>query len=451
MFQDKRRLLLALLLIAILVVPFVSIAQDEPTEIHVWVAFTDFKLDWTEERAEEFNAMYPDYNIVITGHRDYNTAFDATVSAAEEGNPPAVTHFYEAATQDMLDAVNSDGELLFRPIAEATGDHTEINGVPVVFNDIISAAADYYTVDGVLQSMPWNVATAVMFSNMSILEAAGIETIPETWGEVMEACEAIMALEDGPDYCITWPNHGWFFEQAIAQQGADLANDGNGREGRATELFFNSDAVVAYVTWWQQLNEMGYYRYTGIQRDWGGTFNAFETQKVAFLVSTSVAAKYITDITAENFETAASRMPYNEETGYHGNIIGGGTLWLNNGLDEATETGALMFMNWLINPENAAAWHQMTGHIPLTNAAVEYLEGEGWFEENPNTAVAGWQLDLVSTTGAVFGDFVSIRDVFTLSMHNILVNDADIIETLDGVNEEANAMLEEYNLPFASE
>ena len=29
-------------------------------------------------------------------------------------------------------------------------------------------------------------------------------------------------------------------------------------------------------------------------------------------------------------------MPYNDEVEYQGNIIGGATLWLNNGLDEGS-------------------------------------------------------------------------------------------------------------------
>ena len=451
MFSNKSRLLVALCLMAMLIVPVAtSMAQDQ-TEVRVWVAFSDYRLDWTKDRAAEFNEQFPDYNVVIEGYESYNAAFDATVLAAEQGNQPAVTHFFEAATQNARDAVTPDGDPLFKSVAEAIGDAEEINGVPVVLDDVVSAAADYYTVDDVFTSMPWNTSSTVMFTNMSLLEAAGIEAIPETWGEIDAACEAIMALEDGPDNCITWPNHGWFQEQSVAQQGEDLVNNGNGRDARATEVFYNGDATVAYVTWWKELNDMGYYIYTGVQRDWGGTQNAFESGQVAFLVFSSSDATKIPPNTAENFETVVSRMPYNEEAGYHGNIIGGGTLWLNNGLDEATETGALMFMNWFSKPENTAEWHQITGYIPITNAGVALLEEEGWFEENPNAAVANMQLDLVPTTGPIFGGFVAIRDVFTLAMEEILLNDADVAETLDQVNEDANAILEEYNFLFAPE
>lgn len=445
----SKRVILAIVLVVMLVVPAMMVAQDGPTEIRVWVAFSDYRLDWTKERAAEFNAAYPDYNVVIEGYASYNAAFDATVLAAEQGNPPAVTHFFEAATQNARDAVTPNGDPLFKSVSQAIGDRAEINGVPVILDDVVSAAADYYTLDGEFTSMPWNTSSAVMFTNIDMLNAAGIEEIPDTWGGIMAACDALAAMENAPEYCITWPNHGWFLEQSLAQQGADLVNNGNGREARATEVFLASDATLAYVNWWKDLNDKGYYVYTGIQRDWGGTQNAFESQQLAFLIFSSSDATLIPANTAENFETVVSRMPYNEEAGFHGNIIGGGTLWLNNGLDEATETGALMFMNWFSNAENTAAWHKLTGYIPITNSGVELLNEEGWFEENPNAAVANMQLDLVPTTGAIFGGFVEIRDVFTVAMEDILLNGADVAATMAQVNEDANAILEEYNLLYA--
>ena len=451
--MNKNRLsliFLAILVTSVLLAVGPALGQDA-TEVRVWVAFTDYRLDWAKDRAAEFNEMFPQFNVVIEGYESYNAAFDATVLAAEQGNPPSITHFFEAATQNARDAVSPDGAPLFKSVADAIGDSTEINGIPVVLGDVVSAAADYYTVDGVFTSMPWNTSTTVMFSNADMLAAAGIDAPPETWGAVVEACEAIATLDDGPTNCITWPNHGWFFEQSVAQQGADLANNGNGRDDRATEVMFNSDAANAYVSWWKDLNDAGYYVYTGVQRDWGGTQNAFESGQVAFLIFSSSDATAIPANTAENFPTVVSRMPYNEEAGYHGNIIGGATLWLNNGLDAATEEGALTFMNWFSNPDNAADWHQITGYIPITNTAFDNLTETGWFDENPNAAVANIQLDLVPTTGPLFGGFVAIRDVFTQAMEDVLLNDADVAATLDEINADANVILEEYNLLFAPE
>lgn len=444
----NRSRFLMLLVIAALLIPMATAAAQDPIEVRMWIGFTDYRLDWTKERAAEFNEMYPDYDVIVEGYQSYNAAFDATVLAAEQGNPPAITHFFEAATQEARDAVNPDGEPLFKSVEEAIAGREEINGVPVVLGDVVSAAADYYTLDDSFTSMPWNTSSAVMFSNQEMLEAAGVMGIPETWAEIEAACELILAMDDGPDNCITWPNHSWFMEQSVAQQGADLSNNGNGREARSDEVYLNSEAGLAYAEWWAMLNEMGYYVYTGVQRDWGGTQNAFESQQVAFLIFSSSDATKIPANTAENFTTVVSRMPYNSEVEFAGNIIGGATLWLNNGLDEATETGALMFLNWFSNPANAAEWHQITGYIPITNTAFDALTEDGWFEESPNAAVANMQLDMVPNTGALIGNFVAIRDVYTAAMEEILINGTDVAETLAEANDDANELLMEYNLLY---
>jgi len=453
MINTKRFFFIALALVLTVTALVPTFAQDEPTEIRVWVAFTDYRLDWARERAEMFNEQFPEYNVVIEGYATYNDAFDATVLAAESGNPPAVTHFFEAATQEARDAVAPNGDPLFKSVEEAIADREEINGVPVVLGDVVGSAAAYYTIDGEFTSMPWNTSSAIMFTNTDMLTAAGIEEIPSTWSGVEEACAAIAELEDGPENCITWPNHSWFVEQTMGQQGELLANNNNGRDARADEAILDSQGMIDYISWWKSMHEAGYYVYTGTQRDWGGTYNAFIAEQVAFLIYSSSDTTTLTADGADaGFTVEASFMPHNGDVELQGNIIGGATLWLNNGLDEVTETGALMFLNWFNNPENAGDWAAITGYIPITNSSIDYLEEEGFFEENPNATIASEQLAAAAENGtnpgALIGNFVAIRDVITGTIEDILVNDTDVAEALAEATEEANLLLEEYNILF---
>jgi len=62
----------------------------EPIEIRVSIAFTDKRLDWTVERANEFNALYPQYNVLIDPVGSYNEVFQAAMLGAEQGKPPAM-------------------------------------------------------------------------------------------------------------------------------------------------------------------------------------------------------------------------------------------------------------------------------------------------------------------------------------------------------------------------
>ena len=137
-----------------------------------------------------------------------------------------------------------------------------------------------------------------------------------------------------------------------------------------------------------------------------------------------------------------------------GNLIGGATLWMLDGMDTAEQDGALAFMNFFSNPANAAAWHKLTGYVPITQDAVDLLESEGWYNESPNSKVASDQLAAAQNTpaslGALLGNFVSIRDVITLAIEDILVNDLDVATRLAQANEEANKSLTEYETLYGN-
>jgi len=432
-------------------------AGGDVTTIEMWIAFADdARLGFTQDKAAEFNEAHPDYNVEVTSFDSYNTVFEQTQLAIDAGNPPEIIHFFEAATQEALDAVDSNGDPIFASVTDAIAGRSEILGEPVIIDDVVAAADKYYTINDSLYSMPWNTSSTTMFSNMDILNEAGITEPPLTWAEVETACAAISALPDAPsEGCITWPNHGWFFEQSLGQAGTDLVNNDNGRSARATEIDLDSQAAIDYVQWWSDLNQSGDYVYTGIQRDWDGTAAAFNAENVAMLVYSSSDTTVLTETGEENgFEVRSSFMPYNQDVDYAGNLIGGATLWMTNGLEEVAQDGALAFMSFFSNPENAAAWHQITGYIPITNEAIALLESEGWFAENPNAAVASEQLDAAAdtpaATGAFVGNFVAIRDVVTAAIEDILVNNVDVAERMASAQAEAQTLLDDYNELFGS-
>jgi sn-glycerol 3-phosphate transport system substrate-binding protein len=442
--------LFSLLCMALMIAP--AFAQDA-VNVPVWIAFTDeARLGWTQEKAAEFNELFPQYNVTVQGYANYEELFAATALASEQGSLPAIVQYFEVATQDARDSG------YFKSIAEALGDRTEVNGVPVNLDDFVAPVSAYYTLDDQFTSMPWNTSSAIMFSNMNILNAAGIDTPPATWSEVEAACEAIMALEDAPEYCFTFPNHGWFFEQWLAQQNAEFANNGNGRDARATEVTFNNEAGVAILEWLDEMAEAGYLYYSGAQggASWATVDQAFQSQQVAMAAYSSSDTALYTQTGEENgYEVVASFLPYNDEVGYTGNLIGGASLWLVDGLAPEVEEGALTFLLWFTNTENAAEWHQVTGYIPIRESSAALLTEQGWFDENPNFRVAGDQLSqsevTPATAGALVGNFPAIRNVVTQAIDTVLLTDQSPADVLNEAAAEANILLEEYNLLSAPE
>jgi sn-glycerol 3-phosphate transport system substrate-binding protein len=224
----------------------------------------------------------------------------------------------------------------------------------------------------------------------------------------------------------------------------------NGRSARATTIDLTSPEVLTWVTWWQRMHKGGHYLYTGEQMDWNGTLEAFLDQKVPFMLNSSVMAEAVVSQGREaGFEVAAGRMPYNGDVPYGGDVIGGDSLWLAAGLDKVTEDGALAYLQYLINPANAAEWHKASGFIPITKSSYALLEEQGWFAEFPYQAVATEQLDAGTNSpgalGALFGDFYRIDDVMTQAMHDVLTLGVDPLARFIAATAEAQKLLDAYN------
>ena len=161
---------------------------------------------------------------------------------------------------------------LFTSVQRAIAGRTEILGEPVVVDDLVPAFRDYYTLHGDLLSMPSVGTTSLLYANTDLLEAAGVSQLPQTWDDVVAVCEQIARHRPGPEYPITWSNHGTFFQQAVATQGGLLVDNDNGRSGRATTTNLASKEMLTWVEWWRQLHRDGHYLYTGSIPDWACNF-----------------------------------------------------------------------------------------------------------------------------------------------------------------------------------
>ncbi len=466
----NNRKFVALFMVLVLAVlgAFPVLAQDEPIEIEVWIAFTDHRLQWAQDVAEQFNADNPQYQVVIQEYSDYEPLIDAYTLAQEQGTAPEVIQLFEVGTQFALDSG------WFKPVAEIIDGREEVLGQPVDFDDIVAPVSAYYTIGDQWSSVGWNSSTPILYANRTMMDAAGIETVPTTWQELEAACATLAESDVEADGCITWPNHGWFFEQWLAQQNTNLVNNENGRADRATEVDLTSEAALNIVQWHQDMFNNGYYAYSGVQRDWPGTVQAFSTQSVPFIMTSSASARGIVESAAENgFEVETSNMVYDAEVGWTGNIIGGATMWITDGLETEAEEGALAFLLYFSNTENAASWHITSGYIPLRDSAIGLLEdipadnnldwdfengsriaaAEGnWFEQNPNFLTASTQLGeseiTTATQGAIFGTFIETRNIITQAIEDAMLTGGNVEEIMAAAEEDANVLLEEYNLLY---
>ena len=351
-----KRMTLLIILILTLFPSLVLTQDDDRVTIRFWHIWGN--VTWLPDVVEPaFEAAFPQYDLELRVLDGYNNAYDLYTLAQEQGDPPELLQGTSSNTQAPRDSG------FFKPLHEAVDGRTEINGLPVRLDEIVGPAATFYQLDDEYYELPWNASTPILFANMDLLVEAGlaedvddVDAIPGTWAEVTEACAVIIENLDDVD-CILFGAGGWYFENALAMQGAYSANNENGRGGGCvTEVVFNNDAGVAYQNWNNSLEDAGYWV------DYGRSeYNiTWANSQLALHMTSSAAARGRVEIGEGNgFTVAAGRMPYNQDVPYVGNTVGGGMILLTDGLEPEVEEGALTFLMFLLEPEKCRRMAQV--------------------------------------------------------------------------------------------
>ncbi|NJP65937.1 extracellular solute-binding protein [Streptomyces spiramenti] len=426
--------------------------MSTPTVIDIWVADLTFPgyMDRLHRLGAAFEDAHPGYRVNIEG-RDFRTLSQQIAAAADEGRAPAIAEYYFSVTQAARDSRARDGRPLFASVEEEVAGRDEILGEPVVLDDLLPAARQFYSERGLLRSMPTVVTTMLTYGNADLLRAAGVTELPQTWRQLEAACAAVTSAADGADHGVTWANHGLFFQQTLAVQGGHLSDHDNGHTGRARTLDLSSEEMLTWVRWWRRMHRRGHYLYTGKIPDWEGNIKAFADQRVALRVTSSNDMNYMASAARNGgFEMTVGRFPSRDGRPYGGNIIAGTSLFLRNGLDEPTREGALAFLMFVNNPRNAADRHRDNSFVPVTRSASELLEEEGWYDAHPYHRLAGQQLGpaddgiVPPCRGGMFGDFAGAQDVMTRAMDDVLRTEAGPAERFAEATAEAQALLDAY-------
>jgi sn-glycerol 3-phosphate transport system substrate-binding protein len=425
--------------------------MSDRTVVEAWLADLTFPryMDTLYARARRFEQAHPEYEIRIRGI--YFEDVPAEVArGVGEGRGPAIAEYYYTETPDALDAVDPAGRPVFTSVSAAVGGRTEVLGEPVVLDDLLPALRAQYTCYGELRSLPTVATTYQLYTNVTMLRAAGVTEVPQTWQDLRAACEQVAKSPDAPPHAIGWANHGIPFQHAVAVQGGTIADNGNGRLAPATRVDFTGPEMLAWVSWWRGLHEDGLYEYSGEPGDWFGTFELFAEQRLAFRMSSSNDVGTTAEAAERaGFELAVSRFPYNADVPHHGNVVAGTSLWLADRLDERTRDGALAFMQFLASPDNAAEYHEEHSFLPVTRSASAVLRQRGWYDEHPHHRAPEDQLDEETVdgtpaAGALIGGHFRIQDVLAAAVHDVLVHGADPLERLTSATAQAQEVLDRY-------
>ncbi|TDO94642.1 carbohydrate ABC transporter substrate-binding protein (CUT1 family) [Halanaerobium saccharolyticum] len=433
-----------LVLVSLCFIVSFSAAAEEVT-IDFWHAMGGHNLEVVNTLVEEFNNSQDQVEVKAQYTGSYNDTLTKTQSAVQTGTAPNIIQIYEIGTQMMLDSG------IIMPIEdlgkEVAGDNS------FDWDKFLVPVSNYYTIDGKLNSMPFNSSTPILYYDRDAFEEAGLDPNrpPQTFAELKEYARKLTIKNDDGTverYGFTLGIVGWFVEQMVANQDATLVNNDNGRSARATASNLNEEAAVRFVKLWKEMVDEGIMLNPG--RGWDGANQAFASGRAAMLIeSTSSVAGFTENAKVAGFELGTGFLPRPASANRGGVIIGGASLWTIADHPEEELKATWEFLKWLSEEEQQVYWFENTGYFPVTKAAVEREMNNKFFAKNPNYLTAFLQLLLskkaVSTQGALIGTFPEVRQIVEKAVEKTLEGNMTPQAAMDEAAERVNKSLKEYN------
>ncbi|MFU0828529.1 MAG: putative ABC transporter substrate-binding protein yesO [Lachnoclostridium sp.] len=198
-------------------------ASDSGKEITI-----KFPCIWvgTDGKAEVFGKMVESFNkenegkikVVIEENTDYDAYEDKIRTTISTGDAPDIFTFKSHAD---LELYSQSGKLM---------DLTSYLADPSWSNNFVSGVIDAAKVDGKNYAIPYENGVIPIMFNAKLLSDAGITSLPTSYDELWEACEALKAKGVYPITQMTnnnaWTSMLWYSYALASVGGADVYEKG---------------------------------------------------------------------------------------------------------------------------------------------------------------------------------------------------------------------------------
>ncbi|GAA0780668.1 extracellular solute-binding protein [Roseibium denhamense] len=404
------------------------------TEISWWHAMGGALGEATVEIANGFNASQDVCQITPVYKGTYEETLTAGIAAFRAGEQPNIIQVFDAGAATVIGAKGA---------VVPAQDILENAGVDFNIEDYVAGVRYFYAdSDGKMIGMPFNSSTPILYYNVDALEKAGVDA-PKTWEEFIEIAPKLKEAGYVP---LAQSHLPWIFtENFKSRHNLQFATNNNGYDGaEGTQLVFGEPIKNHFtaVKGWLDDGLFGYYG-TG----WGDNQTPFNEGKVAMWLGSSGSFGGIQK-TVE-FPFSATYLPYWDavEGAGTGTFIGGAALFSMSGKPEAENNCTASFFEYLASPEVQYKWHKDTGYVPITNAAYELAEKDGYYKEAPAAEIGIKQLTLPGgdwTKGYRMGFYVQIRDVMNREYGKIMSGETSVEDAFAAIEDEGNKLLERF-------
>src|SRR6184192_1221199 len=404
-----------------------------------WHAMSGVNGDALNKIVNNFNASQSAIKVETVFQGTYDDLLSKLNTALASNAAPALVQVYDIGQRYMYDS----GQVV--PM-QAFIDRDKFDTA-----DFEPAVINYYKYQDKLQSMPFNASSAILYFNKDAFKEVGLDPTkpPQTFTEVADAAKKL-TKKDASGQTVRFgfgPSiYGWLFEQLLATSGALYADNGNGRDDRATKVVYNNAAGKAILDWWKAGIDGGYFYNPG--QDNAGATTAFQSGKTTMYLESSAALRGNINTAKFQVGTGLFARPDNKPAN-GGNIIGGASLYIMKSRPAEEQQAAWEFVKYAMTPAVQAQWQSDTGYYAVVKTAYNEAPAKEWATKYPQFQTPVDQIrnspQNRMTNGAVLGVFAQARARTQKMIESVLLGQATSQQALDAAAAEVNDAIDKYN------
>jgi sn-glycerol 3-phosphate transport system substrate-binding protein len=431
----------------------------EPTEVTLWYGGIGGETKATmESMVADFNASQDQVEVVASdqggSYEEVFRKFESAASADPDQLPDVV--LLENTQLQVL----ADGGLILP--AEAC---MEASGYEIT--EIEPAVRSAFSVDDVLYPGYANVTSQVLYYNKAHWLQAGLdpEDPPETLDELHEQAQALQAagVSSKP---LSFKISHTVFENWLSGEGVDVVDNGNGHDDLATAATFNTPEAEDILTQLQQMNDEGLLNAFSSTEGGIDHYLALATQDSSMLIETSGAVVNLSSalagtLTAEELgqdvdASLVDRSALVPGTASFPGIAsagqvhpGGGGFFLVNTSPPAEQAGAWRFLEFMLQPENAQAWHIRGSYLPIVKSVQDQPEVQAFWADEVAGVLLKPAVDQLSAAdpdqpGPLIGPYIDFTDQVQDGIESVLLGGVDVETALSTAEQNVTTSLERY-------
>ena len=365
--------------------PFQPIVADA---VEFWDRQTTENAELLEQIVAEFNDSQEGPPIRLVQSGNYGDIYRKVTASIQAGVLPGMAAVYESMIPTYAEA-NA-----IVPLGPYVHDE-QLGFTEEELGDFFPAVIETNTFEslgGALYSFPYTKSVPMLYYNLRVLNAAGLDDPPRTWDEFLAQCRAVKAKLNKPAWALSIDAST--VDGMIYSMGGEILRDG--------KTLFDSPAAIRVFALFDTLAEEELI-YT-IQPGRFDDESAFGQDEVAFAVRGSSSRPYF-DLVKEGDREGWGMVPLPQaDPSNPKTILYGGNICVFRTTEEQ-QRAAWAFIKYFTSPDVSVRWALATGYLPVRKSAAAdprlqahweawpddrlAFESLAWAEPEPN--VPGWQ------------------------------------------------------------